>query len=271
MHNKKLSIIMSVYKNDNLNDLKESLNSLYSQTYQNFDTYIQCDGLLTNSLYNYLDNEFKKNKIILYKRDENKGLAYSLNELLEIVMSNNYEFIARMDADDICDKKRLEKQYQFMKKNKSVDVCGSDIMEFYDDGSEKYVKYPIVHGDIKKGFSKRTAIPHVTAFFRKSFFEKSNNYNIYSNKNEDQWLWLNGFLNNCQFASISEPLVKVRLSKELLIRRKDLKHLWDTYKLRNQIINKLNFSPILYIYNIIIFFVKMMPSKILKLIYKYRK
>ena len=269
--NKKIGVIMSVYKNDNLDQLKEAVESLYNQTYKKFDIFIQNDGEISEKLEKYLDNELHKNRIyFLNKRSKNKGLAYSLNELLKEVFKKNYTYIMRMDADDICRKDRVEKQFDFMEEHTKIDVCGSNIIEFYDDGSEREVKYPTSNDEIRENFSKRTAIPHVTAFFRKSFFDKAGMYNINANRNEDQWLWLNGFLNGCCFASIDKPLVHVRLSLDLLTRRKDIKHLLDTYKLRNTIVHKLGFKHRYYVYNFIILVIKMMPSSILKSIYKYR-
>ena len=42
-----------------------------------------------------------------------------------------------MDSDDICSRNRIESQYEFLKNNQDIDVVGSEIIEFYDDGSEK--------------------------------------------------------------------------------------------------------------------------------------
>jgi glycosyltransferase involved in cell wall biosynthesis len=264
-------VIMSVYKNDSLLGLKASIESLYNQTYKKFDIYIQCDGCLPKEHLKYLDNEYGNNRIkLLKKRNVNKGLAFSLNELIKLGFKNGYKYFIRMDADDIADRERVEKQYAFMEKNQDIDVCGSDIIEFYNDGNENYIKYPKEHCKIQNGFSKRTAIPHVTAFFRKTFFEKAGLYNNKSNRNEDQWLWLNGFLNNCKFASIDKPLVKVRLSLALLARRKDFKHLFDTFRLRNKIVRDLKFPKKLLLYNILMLLVKMLPPPILKYIYQNR-
>ena len=101
-------------------------------------------------------------------------------------------------------------------------------------------------------------------------FIKAGKYNTKSNRNEDQWLWLEGFKNNCRFACIKEPLVRVRLSKDLLERRVDLKHNFDTFLLRNKIITELKFPSYLFIYNFLIFITKMMPSWVLKFVYKLR-
>lgn len=271
MLNNDCAIIMSVYKNDKLVFLQDSLESLYKQTYISFDIYLQCDGGLSHSVMSFLEKEHEKKKIkYLGIRVQNIGLAASLNELLRIVLPLNYIYIARMDADDICSPDRLKEQINFMDKNQQVDVTGSDIVEFFDDGEERAVSYAGDHSKILKQFSKKTAIPHVTALFRKSFFNKSGLYNENSNRNEDQWLWLSGFQNNCIFYCIKKPLVRVRLSYDLLGRRSEFKHNFDTYKLRNKIVLSLNYPRHLLLLNLIVLFAKTLPSPLLKIIYKIR-
>lgn len=262
---------MSVYKNDQLAFLQEALNSLYMQTYQEFDIFIQCDGTLPYSLNQYLEDEYRCNRVkLLNKRSANKGLAYSLNELIVEGMSRGYEYFVRMDADDICNPERISQQFCFMEENRECDIVGSNIVEFYEDGSERIVAYHASHEEIKSNFSTKTAIPHVSAFFRRSFFDKSGLYNIESNRNEDQWLWLSGFLNECIFASIPNALVRVRMSLDLLKRRGDFSHNLDTFRLRNRIISLLKFNKIYYLYNILIFCIKMQPLWLLRVIYKLR-
>ncbi len=267
----KIAVIMSVYKHDDEKHLRESLESIYSQSFEDFDIFVQCDGILSEPLKNLLHDEVKANKIkYINYREDNLGLASSLNDLLRVVLERGYEFIARMDSDDICNESRFLKQYEYLQKNHTIDVIGSDIIEFHDDGSLREKNYPVDHELILKRFAYQTAIPHVTAMFRKSFFEKAGYYNENSNRNEDQWLWLAGFLNKCIFASIAEPLVKVRLSNNLLLRRSDFKHNFDTFKLRNKIVTDLKFSKILLIYNLLVMIIKSLPTPLLRIIYKLR-
>jgi glycosyltransferase involved in cell wall biosynthesis len=266
-----IAVVMSVYAGDKLEYLIEALESLYGQLYNNFDIFIQIDGKVSSKIELYLDCEFIKKRIFfLNKRQENKGLAYSLNEILKFVLVRDYRYIARMDADDICESNRFSKQFVFMENNKNCDVVGSNILEFYEDGRERLVTYKTSSEGIKADFSTKTAIPHVSAFFRKSFFDKSGLYNVNSNRNEDQWLWLDGFMKGCIFSSIPNPLVKVRMSSNLLSRRGDFKHNFNTLKLRNRIVFLLKFNKIYYLYNILVFFIKMQPLWLLKIIYKSR-
>ena len=173
----RLAVIMSVYKHDNLEHLKEALLSLYNQSFSDFDIFIQCDGALQDEMMLFLKKQLNEKKInFLGIRDNNLGLAASLNELLEVVFDRDYQIIIRMDSDDICEKERIMQQYNFLIQNSEIDVVGSDIVEFFDDGARREVNYPTDHDGIFKNFAYRTAIPHVTAMFRRSFFKKSGFY-----------------------------------------------------------------------------------------------
>jgi len=259
---------MSVYKNDKLSYLKEALESLYSQTLK-ADIFIQQDGLLSDELNDYLGDELYKNKIIyLGKRNENKGLAYSLNELLTIVLLR-YEYIARMDADDISYKSRLEDQYIFMEEHKHIDVVGGYIKEFGNDiDYEKIVAYPLKHEEMYNFFSKRVPLAHVTAFFRKNYFKKAGLYRIDTLSNEDTLLWMDGFKQGCQFENLDKVLVNVRVSNDFFSRRGGLKKVWSDFKDRVLVIQTLGYNISSYLYALAIVFVNIAPPKIKIFLYK---
>ncbi len=260
---------MAVYKGDNLAYLKEALDSLYNQTYDSFDIYIQKDGILPYLLEEYLEEEaFKHRYLYLRSRRENKGLAYSLNDLLTEVLPL-YEYIARMDSDDICMHDRFEKQYRFMENNTFVDVVGSGVIEFNDSQKlEKLLTFPLLHNEMAKFFCKRTPIPHVTAFFRKSFFTKVGYYDTYSDKAEDILLWLKGFQMGAVFASIKEPLVKVRISDDYFIRRGGLKKAISDFKIRLKVARRLKCGVYSYITALGIFILKLLPVAFKRVLYQ---
>ena len=78
-----------------------------NQSVKEVEFIIVNDGSIDNSAR--ILNEFKKidNRIrVIHKK--NTGLANSLNIGLK---ESNAEWVARIDADDICESDRLEKQY----------------------------------------------------------------------------------------------------------------------------------------------------------------
>ena len=78
-----IAVIMSIYKNDRLDFVSQAVESILYQTYYNFDFYIQQDGPVKNEIESYFVG-LNDNRIKIYKRSENKGLAQSLNDLLNI-------------------------------------------------------------------------------------------------------------------------------------------------------------------------------------------
>ena len=263
-----IAVIMSVYKKDDLLFLKESIESLLNQTYSQVDIFIQQDGALSHDIESYLDHLYEANNITyLGKRETNKGLAFSLNELLEKTL-DKYTYIARMDADDISLPQRIEKQFEFMENNTDIDVCGCHIEEFYDSQSySKIVKYPLTHSECKAFFMKRVPIAHPTAFFRVSFFEKSGHYTN-TIKNQDTLLWMNGFKNKCQFSNVDDVLLKMRTDTHFFKRRSNLQFRLIELTDRFKVIKTLGYPKYAYLYAIIIFLILGLPPRLLKIVYR---
>ncbi|MCK5853841.1 MAG: glycosyltransferase [Sulfurovaceae bacterium] len=264
----KIAIIMSVYKNDHIEELQEALESLYTQTLQG-DIFIQQDGEVSPLVESYLKQKLDAKKIkYLGKREENRGLAYSLNELIQKI-DEEYEYIARMDADDISVADRVRLQYEFMQSNKNIDVVGGYIEEFGTDMDyKKIVKYPLKHEEMYQFFSKRVPLAHVSAFFRTSYFKKARVYRTDTLSNEDTLLWMDGFKHGCQFANVDKVVVNVRVSSDFFSRRGGFKKAWGDFKDRLLVINTLGYNAVSYCYAAALFMVNIAPSKVKVFLYK---
>ena len=86
---KKSAVIMSLYRNDTIEFVTLAVESILNQSYTDFDLYIQYDGPVKDDVDLYLSG-LEDNRVRIYKRVENKGLAQSLNDLLNIVMPLEY-------------------------------------------------------------------------------------------------------------------------------------------------------------------------------------
>jgi len=266
-----LVVVLTVYLKDNLDEFKQALDSLYSQTYKSFDIYVQEDGEVADEIHSYLENEFKFKRInFLGVRKINKGFDYSLNELINRAMENGYQYILRMDADDICNPDRIQKQLDFMQENPDIDVSGTYIQEFgHDMKYSKLVKYPINHNDMLNFFKKRVPIAHVTAIFRKSFFEKAGTYEKYGHiNNGDTLMWMKGFNSNCRFANLPIVGVRVRVSKNFFKRRSGLNKIWNDFQNRLKVNKTLKFGVTSYLYALGIFVISFFPYRVKKFLYR---
>lgn len=265
-----VAVVLCVYKNDTLDQFREMFDSLKEQTFKQFDVYLQQDGKIDKELEEYLDSLLKSEDLqYIGKRDENKGFAYSLNEIIEYAFGRyEYEYIVRMDSDDICVPNRLEIQYDFMYKHQDIDICGGWIEEFnVDDGTKQLIKYPKLHEDILDHLKKRNPMAHVTTFIRKSFFDKVGFYD--PNKlNEDLELWIRGFKKGAKYYNIQQNLVKVRTNNAFYSRRKNKKRAYEVMMLKFDATKYFSFGLMGYFYAIAHYLVFMSPGWLKSILYK---
>ena len=103
---------MSVYNGEPY--LKQSIESILCQTFEDFEFIIINDGSTDNS-WEIIKVYAERDSRIVPVTQKNIGLTKSLNKGLHRA---NGEYIARQDADDISFKDRLEKQIKYFKINK---------------------------------------------------------------------------------------------------------------------------------------------------------
>ena len=259
---------MSLYKSDVLEYVILATESILNQSYANFEFYIQYDGPIQKNVDDYLSG-VKDERIHISRREENKGLAYSLNELLAVVMPMGYEYIARMDADDISLPERLEKQVTYMDNHPECDVVGTWAIEINSNGSEFYRKQmPETHEGCRKQFMIRDCMIHPTVMFRRSYIEKTGVYSLDTYFGEDTMMWAQGFAAGCKFANVPEYLFKFRLNDDFFNRRRGWKHAKGILTLRWKVNKMLHYPLKAYLYAIAYAGAKMMPKGVLNLIYK---
>lgn len=117
---KKLAVLLPTY-NASLY-LKSSIDSLLQQTFTDFDIYVY-DDCSTDTTEEII-RSFNHSRIFYRKNVSNLGIAKTLNKGLEELLFQ-YEYIARMDADDWCFPERFEKQLQLLDQNAQMVLCGT--------------------------------------------------------------------------------------------------------------------------------------------------
>ena len=264
----RIAVIMSLYRNDRVRILKEAVDSILQQTYTEFDFFIQYDGPIDADVNLYL-SQLNDNRVRIFKRDVNKGLAQSLNDLLNIVMPLDYDFIARMDADDISMLNRFERQLDYFDKHPEVDCLGTWAIEINSQGEEYYRKQmPESHNECWNMFRKRDCMIHPTVMFRKSYIAKAGLYSLDTYFGEDTMMWAQGFNTQCVFANVPEDLLKFRLDENFFDRRRGWKHAKEIFKLRHKVNKMLDYGFSADMWALAYACAKLMPKFILNIIYK---
>lgn len=102
------SVVMATFNNEDT--LLETINSILQQSYPHFELII-VDDSSTDTTQEVL-NSFKDERIVKLRNYQNQGLAYSLNRGIQIA---RYDWIIRMDADDVMLINRLEITRSYVK------------------------------------------------------------------------------------------------------------------------------------------------------------
>ena len=109
MNKKTISVIMSI--KDNEETLEDSIQSVLSQTYEDFEFLILDDNSVDNSFNILKQNENKDSRIKIFKNKHTLGLTKSLNYLIKEAKGS---FIARQDGDDQSHQLRFETQIKYL-------------------------------------------------------------------------------------------------------------------------------------------------------------
>jgi glycosyltransferase involved in cell wall biosynthesis len=116
-----ITVLLAVYNGQQY--LRAAIDSVLAQTFADFEFLIVDDGSTDNTLAILQEYARADPRIRLVTRP-NKGLTNTLNEGIALATG---EFLARMDADDLCLPKRFELQLQYMRQHPECVLIGSRV------------------------------------------------------------------------------------------------------------------------------------------------
>lgn len=252
----KFSVIMSIYKSDVPELVRVALDSLLQQTLLPNEIVIVGDGPVPAELEEEIESfKFRVSKlrttpnpsfakggnlvpedgkesletrsqkpetIVTYLPQEKNG---GLGEAMRIAAeAAKYDYLARMDSDDICLPDRFEKQMKCFEEDPELSLVGGMITEFDGEPENIIAKriLPLEDAEIKRMMRGRCAVNHVTVIFKKADLMKSGNYQPFW-KQEDHYLWARMMEHGCKFRNIPDVVVNVRSGKDQIARRGGLR------------------------------------------------
>lgn len=167
--------------------LSAAIESVLHQTYTNLEVILINDGSRDSSLA-IAESFIKDKRVKLFSDGLNQGLAKRLNQ---ITVNASGIYIARMDADDVMDKKRIEIQINYLNAHKNIDLLGSSAIIINEKsniiGKLKMPSYPNSSDEI---FFLNSFFIHPTVIGKKSFFQKNQYNDTFRDFSEDRELWL---------------------------------------------------------------------------------
>ena len=184
----KFSVLMSVYAKESPLFLKEALESLRNQTLPAAEIVVVKDGPIGGGLEAVLTEYAACLPLKTVGYEKNRGLGYALAFGLR---QCRYDWVARMDADDIAVKDRFEKQIAYLEQHPEVELLGCATMEFTESENDARSgrRLPCSHEEIRNFLKKRNAFNHMTIVFKKQAVLDAGNYREAPGF-EDYYLWV---------------------------------------------------------------------------------
>ena len=211
--------------------LKKTLNSVFTQTYKNFEVLFIYDDP-DKSDYQLFKKYLSKPKVKVFYNKKNLGAGLSRNKGLKYAKG---KYIAFLDSDDLWKKNKLKKQLQFMIENKiSVSHTSYEIID-------KFGK-KIGQRNAKEYLDYNNLLPSCDIGLSTVIIEKKilNNFKFPSTKTkEDYILWLNLAKKKYNFYGYQNSLTKWRKLDDSLS-SSTYQKLVDGFKVYNKYL-KLNF------------------------------
>lgn len=220
----RLTVVVPIYKNNDAQQLRASLDSILRQTLLPNEILVVADGPVSAELEQVVSS-FKflvssKNlpiEVNYQKFEQNEGLGETMRKAVLVAKG---DYIARMDADDICLPNRFENQMKRFEEDPTLSVVGGQIAEF--DGDVNNITgrrvVPLEHEEIVSYMKSRNGMNHVTTILKKKELIYSGNYQPFFLL-EDYYLWIRMIQCGCRFKNINEDVVLVRAGKEQMDRR----------------------------------------------------
>lgn len=265
----KFSVLIPIYAGEKAENFEECIESIINQTKKPNEILIIKDGPLTESLERTIENKIEENKEIeirTHQIEKNVGVGIASNIGTKLC---KYNYIARIDSDDISVKDRFEKQINYLKENPDVDILGGYIEE-YDENMEKLIsirKVPLEDTEIKTDMKSRCAFNHSTVIYKKDRIIEAGNY---SNRRimEDYDLWIRCTKKGYKMHNLPIVLTKNRTGNAMYYKRGGINYAQIIIEIQEQLYSLKMINIFRKWYNIFIrTLVALMPLNMRRFVY----
>jgi len=213
---KKISVIMGLY--NCADTLEAAVGSIDGQTYPNWELILCEDGSSdqTWALAQKIRDEHP-DRVILLRNEQNLGLNRTLNRCLSAATG---EYIARMDADDLCSPDRFEVEAEFLDTHPEYAFVSVG-MEHFDEqgtwGRQQHRSEPCAID-----FVRGTPFNHAAAMVRREAYASVGGYCEEDRylRVEDYNLWIRLYAKGFRGKNLQQFLYQMRDDRNAYRRRK---------------------------------------------------
>ena len=159
-----VSIVLPVFNGERF--VEAALRSIWAQTFQGFEVLAINDGS-TDGTADILSSVSDPRLRVLTNEPRRK-LSGALNRGLEEARG---VYIARMDADDVMRRHRLERQVEYLKQNPTIACCGSAVKRF-GTGVGGVLRFPLSPAEVAAFSLFYSPFAHPSVMFRREWFQR---------------------------------------------------------------------------------------------------
>lgn len=200
-----VSFLMPVYNAGRFID--ETMDSILAQTFADFELVVIDDGSKDDSTQRLERYAAQDARVKLLSR-ANRGLVATLNEAINLARGELY---ARIDADDLCEPRRLELQVARMRAEPELVALGSGALAI-DEAGHALGDYsnPLSHEEIERAHLEGySSIHHPAVMLRAAAVRRVGGYrDLVPCEDFDLWLRLGEV---GRLANLPENLIRKRL------------------------------------------------------------
>lgn len=221
-----VSVVMASF-NEPEHYISMSIDSILNQSYQNIELLIADDSTKEETIKTIDKFASSDSRIAVIRQSERMGVVKARNECLTKAKG---EYIAILDADDIAEPERIEKQVSFLQSNEKVDLLGTGMTIIDGDGKEvSYRYYPAKGLPLHFWMCFRNPLGHPTVMFRRKIVDDGFLYrkdfgNGEGGKvswgGEDLDLWFRCRNAGYKLYNLHELLIRYRIDGDMALTRK---------------------------------------------------
>lgn len=225
-----VSVVLPVW-NPCADLLREALESVLAQTLAEFELIVVEDpgetsaegvlALLADPRIRYVRNPARK------------SMAAARNQGIDLARA---ELIAMFDGDDVCERRRLERQVACFAGDSVIDVLGCRLRVIDEHGAAVGERaYPTDHDRILQCMRAYNPLAHPTVMFRKRVVVEAGGYSARPDCVCDDYdLWSRLARAGARFHNLDEALVRYRLHPGQTKNRRLKATLRDTLRIKNE-------------------------------------
>ena len=200
-----------------------AVSSILRQTYRDWELIV-CDDGSTDDTADKVERLCAADRRLKLIRTSHAGIVSALNAAIS---SSSGEFLARMDADDLCHPLRLQLQVELLDNHPDVWLASCLVRCFprrtLPEGMERYEQWLnslILHEDIERDFFVESPFAHPSVMMRRTAFETAGGYQNVPWP-EDYDLWMRMRLHGARFAKVPQLLFYWRDHRQRLTRTQE--------------------------------------------------